>query len=84
MHVYILNAEINDDTGHFDGITTAHHTEVGAIRRLNEFLTANAVDIAAAHWGEVRTQTSLCNDPDPDTLDGQIVTWGINQTEVQA
>lgn len=83
MHVYILNTDITTSDGDWGGYTTAHHTLKGALAELDSQLTRASIDVEAAHYGVTVTETSWCNDPDPDTLDGAIVTWGINRTEVR-
>lgn len=85
QHVWVLTAQIDFGGGDWDGISTAHATFEGALAHLNEWLTAAEIDLGSAHYGEVRTDTSLCNDPDPDLLlDGAVLHWGINKAEVRA
>jgi len=85
--VYVLTAELVDsnETGDYDGITTVHATQDGALARFNEWLDSNGLDRGAAHYGEVSTDTFLGGDPDPDTFDnGEEIHWGINKSVVRA
>lgn len=87
MHVFVLEATVSapdsENTMEWeDSITSVHATRSSAIHRLGEWLRVNGIDPDAAHYGAVTTATSFCNDPDPDTLDGIELHWGINRMEV--
>lgn len=84
MNLYMLTAEVNDTFGSiYNGITTLHLTESGAINRLENWLYENCIDHTAAWSGAIRTGTSIANDPDPDLNNGAEIHWGINLIEVQ-
>lgn len=87
QYVYVLTAELEDtnETGDYDGITTVHATQEGALARFLQWLDSNGLDWGAARYGEVKTDTFLGNDPDPDTFEGgETIHWGINKMEVRA
>lgn len=82
--VYVLNADIN--LGELDqyGITSVHATIDGALARLDAWLTELGIDLDAAHYGQMRADHGAWNDPDPDTTDGEELTWGVNRMDVLA
>lgn len=83
MKVFVLEAEVTGPTpGDYDGITTVHTTRAGALVRFNNFLDVNGIDRGAVHYADVDLTTFLGGDPDPDTLDGMELHWGINEMEV--
>jgi hypothetical protein len=64
------------------GIVRVYASLSAAVDGLEEFLEAQGIDSDAARWGETVTATSVCNDPDPDLLDGLEVSYGINEVSV--
>lgn len=82
MHVYILTAEIADTFGGiYDGITSVHSTQVGALKRLAEWMDYNKInpETANLHHGASYGRA----DPDLDLNNGAEIHWGINLIEVQ-
>lgn len=90
MQVYVLTGELNgpsfdptDPRFDFSGVHTVHASLDGALARLDAWLAGNSIDLDTAHHGEYRTDTFIGNDVDPDLLDGNVLSWRINTTEVQ-
>lgn len=80
--VWLLTAEADAGAGDYTGITRIYSSYDAAVIALHRWIIEQGIDLDAAMYGSVRTETSLCGDPDPDTTDGIIVHYGINQTEV--
>lgn len=82
MKVFVLTAEITGFDGYdYDGITSVHATQAGALARFDQWLDSNRIDKEAAHENDVKLSTFLGGDPDPDLL-GLEMHWGINEVEV--
>lgn len=82
--VFVLTASADAGGGDWDGITTVHASRISALHHLGLFLDRNDIDRDAAHYGAHTDDHCICNDPDPDTLNGVKVHWGINRAEVIA
>lgn len=83
-HVYLLEIEIKSDGEFWDGRVAVYSTFDGAVIALDNWLSSNGIDRASAHFGEVRTDTSLCNDfIDGYEDDADTVSWGINKMVVR-
>ena len=81
MKVFVLTADINDGP-EYDGIRSVHATQAGALARFDNLLRINRIDPGAVHYADVKLPTFLGGDPDPDTLNGVEIHWGINEQEV--
>jgi hypothetical protein len=81
LKVFVLTADISDGAD-YDGIRSVHATQAGALARFDELLRSNGIDLGAVHYADVKLSTFLGGDPDPDTLDGVEIHWGINESEV--
>jgi len=93
MRVFVLTAEVTGrfkadavyyvtEPGDYDGITSVHTTQAGALVRFNDWLDENEIDRDAVHDADVDTIGFLGGDPNPDLLDGAELHWGINEMEV--
>lgn len=91
-YVYVLTAEVNGPSfdpdeignGDYNGITAVHASLDGALAHFDAWLDSAGIDRDTAHCGETRNDTFVGGDPDPDLLDGDVLHWGINKTEVRA
>lgn len=91
MKVYALEIELNgpsfdpeEVTGEYAGYSSIHATRISALRQLDTWLCELGIEPWIAHLGQTMTETFIGNDVDPDILlDGNILTWGINEMEVQ-
>jgi hypothetical protein len=91
MKVYVLEIELNgpsfdpsDVIGEYAGYTSVHATRISALRQLDTRLGELDIDPETAHLDQTMTETFIGNDVDPDLLDGDRLTWGINEMEVHA
>jgi hypothetical protein len=91
MKVYLLQIELNGPSfaprkviGEYAGYTSVHATRISALRQLDTRLRKLDIDPKIAHLDQKMTETFIGNDVDPDILDGDILTWGINEMEVHA
>ena len=84
--VYVLTAEVTGpEPGDYDGRTSVHATLEGALKHFDHWLHENQIDRDAVHYADVEVGgTFVGGDPDPDLLDGLVLHWGINKTEVHA
>lgn len=79
--VYLLNIEVNEGGGNYDGWTSVHSTKIGALSFLEQFCTQNGIDINEARDTEVIVDGFTGNDV--ELSDGQTMSWGINRMEVK-
>lgn len=89
MYVYVLTAEIDRDNDPekelWADITSVHATQEGALERFKQFLDSNGILTEVAEWEVTRMgDTFIGADPDPESVDGTEIHWGINKMEVQA
>lgn len=82
MRVFVLTAEAKGGRIGFDGTTSVHATQESAVQRFDDWLEKNQIDRGAVHYADVKLATFLGGDPDPDTLEGIEIHWGINEMEV--
>ena len=94
MRVFVLTAEVTGpEPGDYDGINSVHATQASALARFDQWLDSNQIDRGAVHYADVQVgslvadqdeprRTFLGGDPDPDTLYGAELHWGINEMEV--
>lgn len=83
-YVYLLTASADHGSGDWDGISEVHARATSAIESLRSFLVRNEIDEDAARYGETKDKGYIGNDPDPDTLDGVEVEYGISKMAVIA
>jgi hypothetical protein len=94
MQVYVLTVEINGPslfwgeytpTGEYAGQTSVHITPGKAMAALNKWLDEHGIDQDTAYAGSTTTgdRRFMGNDIDPDLLDGNVLSWGINRYEVE-
>lgn len=81
--VFVLTAELRGENGDYDGISTVHATQEGALARFAQFVNENGLDRASIDYETVTLPTFVGGDPDPDLLDGVELHWGINTTQVR-
>lgn len=81
--VWLLDAEADFGGGDWAGARACFADRRDAELALDRFLAEHGIDRDAARWDQTVADTGTYGEPDPDTLDGIVVRFGITQMAVR-